>query len=74
MGIRGIARDLSSAGFGKLIDNKIKKVKRSGKQNLKVKIQKSKNQACSMFGSCLIKNIKNQESPDWLKKDYFHLA
>ena len=74
LGIRGIARDLSSAGLGKLIDNKIKKVKRSGKQNLKVKIQKSKNQACSMFGSCLIKNIKNQESPDWLKKRLLSLG
>ncbi len=74
LGIRGIARDLSSAGFGKLTDNKIKKVKRNGKQNLKVKIQKSKNQACSMFGSCLIKNIKNQESPDWLKKRLLSLG
>ena len=74
LGIRGIARDLSSAGFGNLIDNKFKKVKRNGKQNLKVKIQKSKNQACSVFGSCLIKNIKNQESPEWLKKRLLSLG
>ncbi len=68
LGIRGIARDLSASGFGKLKDDKISKIKKIGKQNLKVKIEKSKNQACKIFGSCLIKNIKNQESPKWLKK------
>ncbi len=67
LGIRGIARDLSAVGFGKLIDNKITKIKKNGKQTLKVKIEKGKSQACSIFGSCLIKNIKNQESPEWLK-------
>ena len=68
LGIRGIARDLSASGIGKLIDNKIKKVKKNSKQIIKVNIEKSKNQACTIFGSCFIKNIKNQESPDWLKK------
>ena len=69
LGIRGIARDLAASGFGKLIDNSnFKKIKKIGKQTLKVKIEKSKSQACKIFGSCLIKNIKNQESPEWLKK------
>jgi len=68
LGIRGIARDLSASGFGKLTGNKLKKIKKTIKQNLKVNIEKKKNQACKIFGSCLIKNIKNQESPDWLKK------
>ena len=68
LGIRGIARDLSASGFGKLIENRFGNIKKLGKQNLKVKIEKSKDQACTIFGSCLIKNIKNQESPDWLKK------
>jgi len=74
LGIRGIARDLSASGFGKLIDNKKIKIKKNGKQILKVKIEKSKNQACTIFGSCLIKNIKNQESPDWLKKRILSLG
>ena len=26
------------------------------------------NQACTIFGSCLIKGVKNTESPDWLKE------
>ena len=74
LGIRGIARDLSASGFGKLIDNKNVKIKKTGKQTLKVKIEKSQNQACAIFGSCLIKNIKNQESPEWLKKRIFSLG
>ena len=74
LGIRGIARDLSASGFGKLIENKLKKIKKTIKQNLKVNIEKNKDQACKIFGSCLIKNIKNQESPDWLKKRIFSLG
>ena len=74
MGIRGIARDLSASGFGKLLDNKFSKIKKTVNQNLKVKIEKSKNQACTIFGSCVIKNIKNQESPDWLKKRILSLG
>ncbi len=74
LGIRGIARDLSASGYGKLIENKINNVKKTGKQNLKVKIENKKEQACTIFGSCLIKNIKNQESPNWLKKRILSLG
>ena len=74
LGVRGIARDLSASGYGKLIDNKNIKIKKNGKQSLKVKIDKTKNQACTIFGSCIIKNIKNQESPSWLKKRILSLG
>ena len=74
LGIRGIARDLSASGYGKLIDNRNIQVKKNGKHNLKVKIEKNKNQACTIFGSCLIRNIKNQESPEWLKKRILSLG
>jgi phenylalanyl-tRNA synthetase beta chain len=67
LGVRGIARDLAASGFGKLKNLKEKKIKSNLKQNLKVKINKEKNQACSSFGSCLISNVKNTESPKWLK-------
>ncbi len=67
LGIRGIARDLAASGFGKLRDIKEKKIKSKKKQNLKVKIIKENNQGCSIFGSCLITNVKNTESPQWLK-------
>ena len=67
LGVRGIARDLAASGFGKLIDFKEKKIKSKTKQILKIKINKETGQGCSAFGSCLITNVKNTESPQWLK-------
>ncbi len=67
LGVRGIARDLASSGFGIFNDLKEKKIKSKLKQKIKVKIKKEKNQGCSSFGSCLITNIRNCESPEWLK-------
>ena len=67
LGIRGIARDLSSAGVGKLIQIKRKKIKQIAKHVIKTSIVKEKDQGCLTFGSCYIKNIINNESPDWLK-------
>ena len=67
LGVRGIARDLAASGFGKLIDLKEIKNKSNLKQAIKVKINKEKVQGCSTFGSCLITNVKNVESPKWLK-------
>ncbi|MDC3030189.1 phenylalanine--tRNA ligase subunit beta [Candidatus Pelagibacter sp.] len=67
LGMKGIARDLAASGFGKLIAAKEKKVKSNKKQTLKVKITKEKDQGCTAFGSCLITNVKNTESPQWLK-------
>jgi len=67
LGIRGIARDLAASGFGKMRDIKEKKIKSNRKQTVKVKINKEKDQGCGVFGSCLITNVKNTESPKWLK-------
>ena len=67
LGFRGIARDLAASGFGKLLELKEKKTKSTRKQTLKIKINKEKNQGCTAFGSCLITNVKNTESPQWLK-------
>ena len=67
LGIRGIARDLAASGFGKLKNFKENKNKSNFKQSIKVKINKEKIQGCSAFGSCLIKNVKNVESPKWIK-------
>ena len=67
LGIRGIARDLAASGFGKLKDLKKKKIQSKIKQSLNVRINKEKDQGCSTFGSCLITNVKNTESPQWLK-------
>ena len=67
LGIRGIARDLAASGFGKLLDLKEKKTHFKNKQTLEVKINKEKGQGCTAFGNCLITNVKNSESPKWLK-------
>jgi len=67
LGVRGVARDLAAAGAGKLKKYNQNKIKFKGLQKIRVKITKEKNQGCSAFGSCLIKGIKNTESPKWLK-------
>ncbi len=67
LGVRGIARDLSSSGIGKLIPLKKSKLKKTAKHLIKTSITKDPSQGCRTFGSCYIKNISNKESPSWLK-------
>ena len=67
LGVRGIARDLSSTGIGRLIPLKSKKFSKSAKHSIKTSIKKDPKQGCLAFGSCYIENITNKESPDWLK-------
>ena len=74
LGIRGIARDLSSAGVGKFIQTKRKKIKQNIKHQIKTSITKEKNQGCDIFGSCYIKNVTNKESPEWLKNKLIALG
>ena len=74
LGVRGIARDLSSAGVGKLIQTRRKKIKQNVKHQIKTSITKEKNQGCEIFGSCFIKNITNKESPMWLKNKLIALG
>ena len=74
LGVRGIARDLASSGLGSLLKIKNKNLNQNFKQPIKVSITKEKNQGCSTFGSCYIKNIKNCDSPEWLKKKIISLG
>ena len=74
LGIRGIARDLSSAGVGKLVSKKNTKFKKTVKHIIKTSITKDKNQGCLAFGSCYIKDISNKESPEWLKSKLLALG
>ena len=62
LGIRGIARDLAAAGLGKFVDLK------------KIRLKQKKNQGCLVFGSCLITNIQNKESPKWLREKIISLG
>ena len=74
LGVRGIARDLATAGSGKLKKLRMEKLSQKNKQKLSIKITKEKNQGCATFGSCLITGVKNIESPDWLKKKILSLG
>ncbi len=74
LGIRGIARDLSSTGIGKLIPLKKKNFKQSIKNLIKTSIKKDSNQGCLIFGSCFIENLSNKESPEWLKNKILALG
>ena len=74
LGVKGIARDLAAAGAGVLINKKEKKLDKKNKQTISVKIENEKNQACVSFGSCLIKGVKNTESPEWLKDKIISLG
>jgi len=74
LGVRGIARDLSAAGSGKLKNIKSEKLTKKNKQKINIKITKEKNQDCITFGSCLITGVKNIESPNWLKEKIISLG
>ncbi|MDC1224140.1 phenylalanine--tRNA ligase subunit beta [Pelagibacteraceae bacterium] len=74
LGVRGIARDLATAGAGTLKKIKSEKIVQKNKQRVSIKIIKEKNQGCTSFGSCLITGVKNTKSPDWLKKKIISLG
>ena len=69
-----MARDLAAAGAGKLKKISLKNIKKNGSQKIKVSIKKDKNQGCTVFGSCLIEGVSNQESPQWLKEKIVSLG
>ncbi len=74
LGVRGIARDLASAGLGKLSNLKKTKVKQNFSQPIKISITKENSQGCMSFGACYIRNIQNKESPAWLKEKIISLG
>ena len=66
LGVRGIARDLSAANIGKL--KPLKATKIIGKYDIQKEIKINKDVESNIYASFrLIKNIKNCESPKWLK-------
>jgi len=74
LGVRGIARDLAASGLGQLKKQSPIKINQKFKQPIKVSIGKEKDQGCAIFGSVYIKNVRNKESPDWLKKKIISLG
>jgi phenylalanyl-tRNA synthetase beta chain len=65
-GVHGIARDLSAAGMGKLIEPAIKPVK--GEFPCPVKVTVEDATLCPGFALRLVRGVKNGPSPEWLQK------
>ena len=70
LSVRGIARDLAAAGVGILKELKIKKIKGDFISEIKWlrKFDKEEAHLCPGVSGRFFKNIKNTESPDWLKR------
>ena len=69
-GVRGIARDLATAGLGTLKPEKaISGVEGSFDCPIEVKLDFTKEtaDACPMFSARLVRGVKNGPSPDWLQ-------
>ena len=69
LGVYGIARDLAAAGLGNLKELNIPKISTKFKNPISTVFEKPDDQKnCFAFGSRYIKNVKNCESPTWLKE------
>jgi len=70
LSVRGIARDLAAAGLGSLKELNVNKVKGNYISDIKWlrNFEKAEEHLCSGVSGRLFKNVKNSESPDWLKK------
>ncbi len=67
LGVRGIARDLSAKGLGRLKDKKIDKINGNFQSPVNVCINDDSKDDCFVFYGRYLKSIKNTESPKWLK-------
>ncbi len=70
LSVRGIARDLHAAEMGTLKDLKINKIKGDFVSDIKWKREFDNNSQyqCPGVSGRLFKNVKNIESPEWLKR------
>jgi len=70
LSVRGVARDLAAAGLGSLKELKINKIKGDFLSDIKWfrKFDKEEDHLCLGVSGRLFKNVKNTESPDWLKR------
>lgn len=66
LGIYGIARDLAASNIGKLKNPEITKI--AGSFSLPITIKNEAESACSHAAFRYLKNVKNCESPKWLKE------
>ena len=67
LGVRGVARDLSARGIGKLKTQSVKFVRGQFKCPISVCIDKDTLDQCPVFYGRVIKGVKNGPSPQWLQ-------
>ncbi len=69
LGVRGIARDLAASGFGQLKQLPTPHVEATFPCPIGVKLEfdATAADACPLFVGRVIRNVKNVESPQWLK-------
>ncbi len=69
LSVRGIARDLAATGIGELKKLEIKKIEGSFDSQIKWQriFNKNEEKLCPGVSGRFFRNIKNVESPDWLK-------
>ena len=65
LGVYGIARDLAASGIGELKNLEVTKT--PGKFSFPIDVNNEATQACNYAAFRQIKNVKNCESPEWLK-------
>ncbi len=68
LGIRGVARDLSAKGFGKLKPLKFDKIEHLEFESPISWNIKNDDNSCEYVVSRYFKNVSNSKSPDWLQK------
>ncbi|CAN5290125.1 phenylalanine--tRNA ligase subunit beta [soil metagenome] len=68
LGVSGVARDLATAGIGKLIDRPVAPVKGDGPCPVTVTLDfGAMASLCPAFGLRLVRGVKNGPSPEWLQ-------
>ena len=69
LGVNGIARDLSAAGIGRLIEQPVAPVKGDGPCPVTLRLDFGDTPSlCLAFGLRLVRGVKNGPSPAWLQK------
>ncbi len=64
LGVYGIARELAASGKGTLKPIDIKPLKNTFKSPIGIKIE---TENCKQFAGIYVKNVKNCDSPEWIK-------
>jgi phenylalanyl-tRNA synthetase beta chain len=65
-GIRGIARDLAASGLGKL--KPLGYLPTPGTFDSSISVHITDTDGCQAFQGCLIRGVKNDMSPDWVRR------